>query len=100
MYNYIGWIGLIAILIIDCTNAVPRSDFISFGQSHGDSQFSGIHRAASFAIEISPRIPYFNETYNEIFVSLVSIVYTNLYNERYWPSFIILFGIVMFSDSI
>ena len=74
MHNNI-WIGLIALLIINYSNAVPLSDFIAFGQSNGDSSFSRIHRAASFRISISPTLPYFNETYNEIYVSLVSSYY-------------------------
>ena len=72
MLNYGGWILLSCILIIDYSNAVPLSDFISFGQSSGDLQFSGIHLAASPAIAVSPSIPYFNGAYSNIYVSLVS----------------------------
>lgn len=75
MHNFISWIVLTAILIIDRCNAVPVSDFFPFGQTNGDSQFSGIHRGASFSIAISPNIPYFNETYSNIYVSSVSFSY-------------------------
>ena len=75
MHNNIVWIGLIAFLIISDSNAVPLSDFIAFGRSYGDSSFSRIHRTASFNISISPKLPYFNETYSGIFVSLVSNYY-------------------------
>ena len=73
MHNYFSWILLTVILSIDYTNAVPLSGFYSFGPSNDDQQFSGLHRAASFAISISPSIPYFNETYSDIYVSSVSI---------------------------
>ena len=73
MDNYFSWILLSIILSINCTNAVPLSGFIPFGQNNGDQQFSGVHRAASFAISISPSILYFNETYSDIYVSSVSI---------------------------
>ena len=78
--NYIGWIMLMVVLSIDDTNAVPLSGFISYGLRNGDQSFSGLHRAASFAISISPSIPYFNESLQyhicklsySIYVSLVS----------------------------
>lgn len=73
MFIYISQILLTTILIIDCTNAVPLSDFISFGGSSGDSQFTKVYRAASLAIAIPPRFPYFNETYNSIYVSALTV---------------------------
>ena len=69
MLVYISQIILTTILIIDYTNAVPLSDFMSFGQGSLDTGFSKIHRAASFPIAIPPRFPYFNETYSSIIVS-------------------------------
>ena len=66
---YISQVFLATILIIDYTSAIPLSDFISFGSSNGDTQFSRIHRGASPHIRISPRFPYFNETYIAISVS-------------------------------
>ena len=69
MNNYIGWIMLMVVLSIDDTNAVPLSGFVSYGLRNGDQSFSGLHRAASFAISISPSIPYFNESYSTIYVS-------------------------------
>ena len=72
MLMYISQIILTAILIIDCTNAVPLSDFISFGQTGGDSQFSKVHRSVSSVIPIPPRIPYFNEIYSNTYVSYVA----------------------------
>ena len=72
MNNYIGWIMLMVVLSIDDTSAVPISGFVSFGQGNGDQSFSGLHRGASFAISISPSIPYFNESYSTIYVSSLS----------------------------
>lgn len=69
--SYISWILLTAILIIDHSNAVPLSDFFPFGQSSGDSYFSKVHGQASSPIAISPSLPYFNEIYSNIYVSLV-----------------------------
>ena len=74
MYNYISWIVLTTILITDCSDAVPLSDFFSFGQAAGDVQFVNIHRAASSAIAIPTGFPYFNTTNNVIYVSLYSIM--------------------------
>ena len=71
MHNYVSWILLTCILIFNCSNAVPLLDFISFGQSSGDSKFSGVHRGASLVISIVPNIPYFNETYSSISVSSI-----------------------------
>ena len=68
-YDYINWIVLTATLIINCSNAIPLSDFVSFGQRNGDVQFPKIYRAASYAIRVPPRFPYFNEIYNNIYVS-------------------------------
>lgn len=70
--NYIGWIMLMVVLSIDDTNAVPLSGFVSYGLRNGDQSFSGLHRGASFAISISPSIPYFNESYSTIYVSSLS----------------------------
>ena len=67
MNNYISWIVLTAIIITDCSDAVPLSDFIPFGQAAGDVQFAKVHRNATQAIRIPTGFPYFNET-----VSLVS----------------------------
>ena len=69
---YTSWMVLIAAtLMTTCSDAIPLTDFISFGQSNGDTYFSRVHRAASFAITISPRFPYFNLTYGNIYVSLI-----------------------------
>ena len=75
MYYYFTWILFNVILIFGYSIAVPLSDFIAFGQDSGDQFFSGIHRGATPAISISPRLPYFTLTYNNIYVSLV---YTKL----------------------
>ena len=70
---YTSWIILIAAtLITTYSDAIPLSGFISFGQSSGDLYFSQIRRAASSAISVSPRLPYFNLTYSSIYVSLMS----------------------------
>ena len=81
MHHYIIWIGFIA--LINYTNAVPLSDFIPFGRSEGDLQFSRIYRAASFEISITPRFPYFNETYSNIYVSVVAYLYSIMYTYVY-----------------
>ena len=60
-------------LIINYTSAIPLSDFISFGPSNGDAQFSKVHRGATPNIRISTGFPYFNETYIAISVSLFMI---------------------------
>ena len=69
-----NWI--LVILIMDCSNAVPLSGFMPFGQSSGDLSFSEVYLAASGTFKISPSIPYFNETYSEISVSQVSYLCT------------------------
>ena len=74
MYHY--WILLNVILTFGYSNAVPLSEFIPFGQNNGDLFFSGIHRGATQAISISPRLPYFTQTFSSIYVSSV---YVNLF---------------------
>jgi len=70
-YNYISWIVITATLIIGYSDAVPLSDFISFGQGTGDKN---LHHAVSSAIAIPLGFPYFNETYSSIYVSLISYI--------------------------
>ena len=76
MDHYFTWILFNVILIFNCSNALPLSDFIPFGRSNGDSQFSGIYRTATRAIAIPTRLPYFTQTFDSIFVSSV-YVYVN-----------------------
>ena len=69
MHNFVYWIVLTVAFITDYSDAVPLSDFIPFGRSNGDVPLYKAHRAASFAIRIPPRFPFFNETYANIYVS-------------------------------
>ena len=80
MYRYFTWI--IAILIFGCSNAVPLSGFTSFGVPSGDLYFGRVIRAASQTIPIPTRLPYFTQTFNDIFVSSVYCVVQNTGREN------------------
>ena len=81
VHNFISWLVLTGVLITDCSDAVPLSDFIPFGLSNGDIQLELEinHRGASYAIPISSRFPFFNETYGNIYVSLSICMYVCMY---------------------
>ena len=81
MHNFVYWILLTVVLITDCSDAVPNSDFIPFGLSNGDVQLVKDHRAASSAIRIPPKFHFFDEIYDNIYVS--SAVCTMYNNFKY-----------------
>lgn len=60
---------LIGVLIAKHSDAVPLSDFISFGRSNGDLKLSKTHRAASSAIFIPRGFFFFNEQQTKVYVS-------------------------------
>ena len=81
VHNFISWLVLTGVLITDCSDAVPLSDFIPFGLNNGDIQLEleRDHLGVSDAIPISPRFPFFNETYDNIYVRKFKYLYVCLY---------------------
>ena len=89
VHNFISWLVLTGVLITDCSDAVPLSDFIPFGLNNGDIQLElevNNRGASSDAIPISPRFPFFNETYDNIYVSLLYVLYVQ---DTYVHSYIV-----------